>query len=125
MALWVFQMVFNCVMAGFAVAWVLSRRRERRAERSRPVTAALPAPLPAAGASVSPVPLETPLGSPVSTLSEKRVPELRGSQATSLDAYEKADFLLSKGMSMREVSRQTGLSLGELQLIGKLAHKSQ
>ena len=146
MALWVFQLIFDLVMAGVAVNYLLSRRRSRSVRetvRTQPVPVgattvdllltndhrtSVPATTTGtAVATTSAAPaLNTPLGSPLSTLTEKSSPELRpGTQASPLDAYEKADILLSRGVDQREVARQTGLSLAELQLIGKMAQKNQ
>lgn len=57
-----------------------------------------------------------------STLSEKKVTE---NHAPGMDAYEKADVLFARGLSMTEVVRQTGLSLSELQLLRKMAQRNQ
>lgn len=139
MTLWVFQFVFDVVVVGFMVGWLLSRKEaRRRSGRTIPAAApilAAPAPLTSSENAEKNVPaprmLETPLGSPVSTLSERQAPEIRapitssGQTASPFDAYDKADYLLSKGLSLREVARQTGLSLAELQLIGKMSQKNQ
>lgn len=157
MVLWVFQMVFNVVVGAIAFLWLRSMRQTaqrnlhpRRPEIETPVAVRNSEPIPATAAlvpsaglapalsptstlSAAPAPggataiVETPLGSPVSTLSERTSPELKSGSAgqRSLDAYDKAQELLARGIPMREVARLTGLSLGELQLIGKVLSRNQ
>lgn len=127
MALWIFQMVFNLIIAALAVGWLLERRRSRM-RRPQPTTVVMTA-LPSAAAVVdTPVAVvDTPLRSPVSTLKERPENTSNPSNATNsaVEAYDKADRLLGQGIPLREVARQTGLSLAELQLIGKMSQKSQ
>lgn len=127
MALWIFQMVFNLIMAALAVGWLIERRRARM-RRPRPAPVVMTA-LPSATSMVdTPAPaVETPLRSPISTLKERPESTLNPSNATNsaVEAYDKADRLLGQGIPLREVARQTGLSLAELQLIGKMSQKSQ
>lgn len=151
MALWVFQICFDLVMVGWLVAWLMSRKESRRQTSRLSLTAGaslressvdpqtkkttVSTTLDNAPAVIVqnekhlPQLIETPLGSTVSTVSERKSPERTASAspaATSpYDAYEKADYLLTRGLSLREVARQTGLSLAELQLIGKMSQKNQ
>ncbi len=71
--------------------------------------------------------LETPLRSPISTLKERHggSSSVVAPSSSAVDAYDRADRLLGQGVPLREVARQTGLSLAELQLIGKMSQKSQ
>jgi hypothetical protein len=62
------------------------------------------------------------------TLMERKdLPERqdRRNERPSIDAYERAEQLLARGLDPKEVSRQTGLSHAELQLIGKVSSRTQ
>lgn len=128
MALWIFQMVFNLIMAALAVGWLVERRRNRM-RRPQPAPAVVMTALPSVAAIVdTPAPLvDTPLRSPISTLKERseNTPTPSHMTNSAVEAYDKADRLLGQGIPLREVARQTGLSLAELQLIGKMSQKSQ
>jgi hypothetical protein len=124
MVFWTLQILFNLLLSAGLVVLILRVRKQetllrilqhRWADRSA-ADAALPVAIPQ---------LNTPLGSPTSTLSERVAPEHRAGGSAPIDAYDKADFLISRGVNLREVARQTGLSLAELQLIGKMSQKSQ
>jgi hypothetical protein len=62
------------------------------------------------------------------SLVEKRVDQPTRktlSKAETADAYDKASLLLSRGMALREIARVTGLSMAELQLMGKVSQRNQ
>ncbi len=110
-------MVFNLIIAALAVGWLIERRRARM-RRPEPLLMTVDTPAPS---------VDTPLRSPISTLKERPEHTATSSSPTStaVEAYDKADRLLGQGIPLREVARQTGLSLAELQLIGKMSQKSQ
>lgn len=55
------------------------------------------------------------------TLVNPKRPEARG----SVESYDRAAQLLARGVDTREISRLTGLSLAELQLMGKVSSRTQ
>ena len=133
MVFWTLQILFNLLLSAGLVVLILRVRKQEallRILQHRATlvgTGAVSADRPASDPQlpVAIPQLNTPLGSPTSTLSERVAPEHRASGSAPIDAYDKADFLISRGVNLREVARQTGLSLAELQLIGKMSQKSQ
>ncbi len=59
-----------------------------------------------------------------SSLAEKEMPSPSGIPSLQLDRYEMAQSLFSKGVDLREISKQTGLSISEIQLLGKMVQKN-
>ncbi len=122
MVLWVVQMLLNALLVGVATAWIIQRRRLLVLESVlRDALDEL-----RAGGSISAGPsINTPLGVPTSTLTEKSV----SSQTTSAsffgkapsEAYRQALEYLDQGMKATEVARRTGLSGSEIQLLSKLS----
>lgn len=58
-----------------------------------------------------------------SSLNEKEMPE--PALTSHLDRYERAQNLFAQGLELREIAKQTGLSISEIQLLGKMAQKNQ
>jgi len=134
MAIWVFQILFDIALVALAVSWLLNRRlgRTDRARVSEEKIEALSA------EPVASIPVEPTVGPALgaealaktsSTLSERTVNAARVAfskvEKPSFDAYETADQLIAKGVDLREVARRTGLSLSELQLLGKISQRNQ
>ena len=46
-------------------------------------------------------------------------------EKAEIEAYDRADQMMARGMDLKEISRQTGLSLAELQLMGKVGNRIQ
>lgn len=74
--------------------------------------------------------VNTPLGSPLSTLSERNVEDMKDMEANKSVAlstssrYALARKLLSDGLSVHAVAQRSGLSEAELALLGKLSSSS-
>ncbi len=115
-------MLLNALLVGVALAWVIQRRRLLALESL--LKDALDELRAAGNLSSGPV-LNTPLGTPTSTLTEKSV----SSQTTSSsffgkapsEAYRQALEYLDQGLKATEVARRTGLSGSEIQLLSKLS----
>lgn len=142
MTFWFLQILFNIAAAAWIVITLLSRKRvhllenelNRFSERILELERRGSLPLLTQDREAFPrepsviaepaLPSLPILATPAShsTLSEKKVTE---NHAPGMDAYEKADVLFARGLSMTEVVRQTGLSLSELQLLRKMAQRNQ
>ena len=123
MAFWIFQILIDVGTAALALLWIDSRRRIDFLEYEITELKKLNHMGPAMSEDFAQEPrIETSLGASISTLSEKSWNE---SEKPSFDAYEKAAWLLSKDTNLKEVAKQTGLSLSELHLLGKMAQRNQ
>ena len=116
MGLWVFQILFNFVLVAAAVGALIERRRLKNWERR---LSALER-----GLNTSTEPRLAPANTPVPMISLNERPEKTSSERSGLEAFERANVLLQKGVDMREISRTTGLSLAELQLLGKVSQRN-
>ena len=118
MAFWILQILFDVLVGVVFFSWLLSRRRVAALEtKLADFEARLLSLVPTASVPIAPK-IETALGSAVSTLTEKSLMEVP--RKASFDAYDKAEVLLNRGFDVREVAHQTGLSVSELRLIGKM-----
>jgi hypothetical protein len=61
---------------------------------------------------------------PMSSLSEKS-PLKSLLKTNPAEAFERANQMLSQGINVKEISKVTGLSLGELQLMNKVGNRTQ
>jgi hypothetical protein len=116
----------DLLLVGVGLLCLLYRRRIRDLEARVELCSSQIRDLQAQSATTLPVPVATE--APAGTLMERKdMPERqdRRSERPSIDAYERAEQLLAKGLDTKEVSRQTGLSLAELQLIGKVSSRTQ
>lgn len=114
MGLWIFQIGFDFLMLAIVFAWVAQRRKIKELEFQIQNTA------PKEDKQIM---FNTPLGATTSTLSETSTKESVNSIA-GYESYEKAEEMLAKGMKIQEVALKTGLSLSELQLIGKVSQRN-
>lgn len=120
MALWVFQILLNVIFVAMAWAALVERRRTRALERR---LVALEARLIGDSLPSGPT-IQAPIaGSNLSERTNNR-PEQSGRSRESLEAYEKAGQMIARGMDPFDVSRKTGLSLAEVQLMGKVSQRS-
>jgi hypothetical protein len=137
MAIWVFQVLFDIAVLALAVSWLLNKRLARierdrvRVESHTEPRPALMAPAPAVS-----IPVEPTLGAQVtsspptgaSNLSERTANAAKAAfskEKPGFEAYEAAEQLIARGIDPREVARRTGLSLSELQLLGKISQRNQ
>jgi|GEM_PF-1378038 len=116
MVLWGFQVLLNVIFV--AVAWtaLLYRRRVRTLERRLAI-------LEARSLAADPVP-NAKMAVPMSTNLTEREAKADTRSRDSMEAYEKAAQLLARGSDPFEVSRKTGLSLSEVQLMGKVSQRN-
>lgn len=134
--LWVIQALLNLALGFFAFQWLVARKRMNWMEaeiemlhqkQSSQSVAVLEAPKPEPTKDLV---AETKNQNasqnhtPHSNLVERRVSqEPRKVVRPGAEAYERADSLLARGTPLPEVARQTGLSIAELQLLGKVTHR--
>lgn len=121
MMLWIVQLLIDVVIVGLAVSWVLQRRRLLALEGE--LEGALRALREGPGHVAETPRIETPLGAPTSTLTEKSI----GAQTAAAvlfgkapsEAYRQALDLLEQSAPTAEIVRRTGLSASEIQLLSK------
>ena len=126
MLFWVLQCLLNIVLVGVAVSYVIQRRRLMLLENQ--LRFALERLQYSAredaineGAETA---LNTPLGSALSTLSERKASSYGNDDIAGLSSssrYALAQKLLLEGRSMADVGKRTGISETELGLLKKLA----
>lgn len=129
MTLWLIQMVLNALLVGLAIAWVLQRRRLLKLEDE--LQRVLEELRMGVDRFVPSSAIETPLGAPTSTLSEKSLDAGQAVGLTSFfgrapsESYRQALEFLERGMRASEVARRTGLSGSEIQLLSKLHQNAE
>jgi hypothetical protein len=125
-ALWVFQILLNVAFVFIAWNGLLYRRRIQRLEARLAILEGgkiqNSIAQPAMGASREPVIERKPIATTSLTEREAK-PEAKRSRE-SMEAYEQASQLLARGVDPREIARKTGLSLSEVQLMGKVSQRS-
>jgi hypothetical protein len=138
MAMWTFQILLDLLLGTSLVYLLLERRRARLVSEHQksvkggtsPLLSASPGshysalnePQVSLASSLAPeVPSQVATGS---TLTEKKM-ESTIRNSSSFESYDRAEECLRKGMPIREISRLTGLSLSEIQLLGKVSNRPQ
>ena len=125
--MWIFQILVDCVLVSGVVMALSWRRRiadlERELIRLRAAGSVPALSKPIANANLS----ASNSSTHSSSLSERvQGPSVAGSRRkVDPEAFEKADQLISQGIHLGEVAKRTGLSLAELQLLGKVTQRSQ
>jgi hypothetical protein len=135
MVLWILQMLLNIVLGYFAFMWLISKKRIFWLEAQVEMLAQSLDQLSKKQSSAS-----TPAAAenPIQTQNQKSTSQDRGqliekfmqndprkNLRPNADAYDRADQLLSRGVDLKEVAKQTGLSMAELQLMGKVSARVQ
>lgn len=126
MLFWILQGLMDLVLVGLAMSYVIQRRRLLRLEEQLQYALTR---LEAGGAGLNTsIPtadsINTPLGSALSTLSERRASPGGGDSLTGLPAagrYALAQKLLSEGGTLAEVSKRSNISETELVLLRKFS----
>lgn len=136
MVLWLLQLAVDFLFFFMALNWLKTYRQlsrlERTVERHQKVLGEqiLQACTPESSGAQAPQAKRQallPYEKAGSVLSEKTVGQPRQERSArlpSLDAYDRADQLLSQGLEIAEVALRTGISVSELQLLGKIAQKN-
>jgi hypothetical protein len=124
MILWILQMALNIVFGYFAFLWLVSKKRIFWLEAQIEM---LNQALDQKNREASEITkVETKEPQDRGQLIEKYMQnDPRKTNRPSPDAYDRADVLLARGVDLKEVARQTGLSLAELQLMGKVSARVQ
>lgn len=125
---WILQSLINIVLVSLAVSYVMQKRRLLRLEGDlhRALLDLGHSKATAHGIEENNISLNTPLGSPTSTLSERKNSHdtsfENSSMTTSLSTSSRhalAQKLFREGLSLREVARKSGMSETELSLLKK------
>jgi hypothetical protein len=119
---WVLQGLIDISLVALAVSYIIQRRRLLELE-GRLTSALSRLDLGASGAVPVETNINTPLGSALSTLSERKAAPT-DSDTTSLSTtgrYALAQKLLQEGHSLGDVSKRTSISETELALLRKLS----
>jgi hypothetical protein len=126
MILWVLQMLLNLVLSYFAFLWLVSKKRIAWLEAQLEILNQTVIHLNSQKNGTIPKDSEpSEVAVDRGQLIEKflQSSDPRKSFRPSPEAYDRADQLLSRGTDLKEVAKQTGLSVAELQLMGKVASR--
>jgi hypothetical protein len=126
MIIWGLQLAINLVFFVVVLQLFATRKKVDRLElairnlmverhQSEPIVLA---------AAPSPVEQTVALKSHSSLVEHKMLPQGMNTHTTKARSFQEAADLLGQGLSTAEVSRKTGLSLSELQLVSKVARHS-
>lgn len=155
MSLWIFQSLLNLFMVNVALLWIISRKRLKFLEaqvdrleleldaiklktRSGSELKTLSAPTasnpvadfgqsrqPKAHPLLTSFPLEQSERTEHSTSLVEKTPTQSLLKSNPAEAFDRGSQMLAQGKNVKEISRVTGLSLAELQLMNKFVSRNQ
>jgi len=125
MVIWTLQIVFDLMVFALVVYFLAQRRKflELQSQMAR-MEFEMKRGLAPTPSVLTSAPAQPSALLPSTSLNEKK-PVEEAKPKDVFEAYETAEGLIAKGIDIKEIAKKTGLSLSELQLMGKFTQRNQ